>query len=673
MCKHCHTSKDTESHSHSHSHDHKHCHSHNHSHHHENESCGSGSACGCSHHHHEKEEHANFFTTYAKELLTGLLLVGGLILSHFIPSQLWWIYYIAAVLPVGLPILKEMFESWREGSVMNEFTLMVAATVGAFLIGEYPEGVAVLLFYSFGEKMEDTASEDVKKRIKSLLGRLPETARLKEDENLRTVNPSDLKIGDIIMVNPGERIPVDAILTGNRDIDFDTSAITGESVPRTFHPGDELSSGMIPVNRAVELRTSRLFSDSSMTRVMKMIEEAQESKSPTENMLRRITRWYTPVVFTAALLLFFIPWIIAGAQGVSFEWMKWLRRSLIFLVCSCPCALVVSIPLSYFASLGNASRRGLLFKGSKFVDAMRDVKTVMLDKTGTLTTGKFHVSAVSSDGKDEKVIAFAAALDRESAHPLAIAIVEYAKEKNLNDVEATDVETVSHGMSAIIDGKICLVGSRSLMRSHDIALPDTTSDASEICVAYDGEYLGSIYLLDTVKPEAREAIARLHELGVESVEILSGDHEAAVSRVMKEVGADAFHASLLPEDKQRIINERRENTSGKVAFVGDGINDAPAIAASDVGVAMGTLGTDLAMESSDVVIAGDNLTKLPEAISLGRKVRRVVTENVTFAMGVKALVMTLGAFGIASLWAAVFADTGVTLITILWTLIRLRK
>lgn len=655
MCKHCHTSN---SHSHSHGHDHEHKHNHNHGH---------------QHVHSHGENHGGKLAVYSREILTGVLLLAGVIASHYYSSHLWWIYYVIALLPVGLPILKEMLEAWRSGSIMNEFTLMVAATVGAFVIGEYPEGVAVLLFYSFGEKMEDTASDDVKRRIKSLLGRLPETARLKEGDTLRTVKPSDLTPGSILVVNPGERIPVDALLLGNREVDFDTSAITGESVPRSFRPGEELSSGIIPVNQSVEVKTTKPFSDSSMTRIMKMIEEAQESKSPTENMLRRITRWYTPLVFACALLLFFIPWIVDAARGVDFEWMKWLRRSLVFLVCSCPCALVVSIPLSYFASLGNASRRGLLFKGSKYVDAMRDVKTVMFDKTGTLTTGKFHVSAISGITDNNEIISLAAALDSESSHPLAKAIVEYSLEKNIKPAEAVNVTTVSHGMSASVDGKLCLVGSRSLMKKHNVDVPQSSSDASEICVALDGKYMGSIYLLDTVKPEAKDAISRLHALGVTTVEILSGDHKEAVERVRKEIGADSCYASLLPEEKQNIINARREGGNGKVAFVGDGINDAPAIAASDVGVAMGTLGTDIAMESSDIVIAGDSLEKLPEAISLARKVRRVVIENVSFALGIKALVMILGAFGIASLWAAVFADTGVTLITIIWTLLRLRK
>ncbi len=631
-------------------------------------------------------EHCHNHSTYKVEIFSALLLVITLILEHTgILSRAAYAcgislditeitLYLVALIPVGLPVVREMVESWTKGSFMNEFTLMVAATVGAFVIGEYPEGVAVLLFYSFGEKLEDSASDDVKRRIKALLGKLPDEATVKENGALRKVSPKDLKPGSIVVVKPGERVAIDATLMGNHDVEFDTSAITGESVPRAYKPGEEISSGMIPVDQAIEVKTLRAFSDSSMSRIMKMIEEAQATKSPTENLLRRITKWYTPVVFILALLVFFVPWIVDIANGNTFEWMKWLRRSLVFLVCSCPCALVVSIPLSYFASLGNASRRGLLFKGSKYVDGMRDVDTVVFDKTGTLTTGKFHISAISeAEGIDKnRVLSVAAALDAESNHPLAEAILSKAKADGIEEPTASDVKTVSHGITGMIGGKKATAGSRTLMHRLKIDVPAANSDATEICVALDGKYIGSIYLLDTVKPEAADAIRRLHDLGIKSVEILSGDREEAVKRVAREIGADKSHASLLPEDKKNIISKLIQQ-GHKVAFVGDGINDAPAIAAANVGVAMGTLGTDVAMQSSDVVIAGDNLEKLPEAITLARKVRRVVTENVTFAIGVKALVMILGAFGIASLWAAVFADTGVTLITILWTLLRLRK
>lgn len=645
---------------------------------------------GCHHHHHHggEGERPTRLKTYSLEIISGLLFVAALLLRHFgipgAPEHLTTgtgfnivgaLPFIVALFPVGLPVVVKMLQSWRGGSVMNEFTLMVAATVGAFIIGEYPEGVAVLLFYSFGEKLEDSASDDARRRIKNLLGKLPDSATVRNaDGSHTTMSPEKIEPGATLIVKPGERVPIDSTLLGEGEVEFDTSAITGESVPRSYKPGEELPSGIIPVDRVVEARSLRPFADSSMSRIMKMIEEAQSTKSPTENLLRRVTRWYTPAVFILAVLVFCIPWIVAAAQGVPFDWSTWFRRSLVFLVCSCPCALVVSIPLSYFASLGNASRRGLLFKGSKYVDAMRDVDTVAFDKTGTLTTGKFHVSGIApaKGVSAEELLAIVAALDADSTHPLAQAIIDHARRKGIKIPATADIQTVPHGIRGKVDGKECAAGSRRLMSSMGIDVPDTTADGSEICVACDGRYMGSVYLLDTIKPEAADAIRRLHSLGVRKVEILSGDRQSAVKRVAMATGADSYKAQLLPADKQREIEALR-NEGSKVAFVGDGINDAPAIASADVGVSMGKIGTDMAMESSDVVIASDNLSKLPEAIRLARKVRRVVIENVSFTLGVKTLVMALGAFGIATLWAAVFADTGVTLITIIWTLLRLRK
>lgn len=635
---------------------------HEHNHNNECKHCHGG------HHAHSHDSHgvAGFLRNYAAELLTGLLLAVSAIFHLPVYA------YIVAVLPVGLPIAKEMITTWREGSVMNEFTLMMAATVGAFIIGEYPEAVAVLLFYSFGEKLEDSASDDVRRRIKSLLGRIPDTATLIENGVKRTVSPGELSVGSHILVQPGERVPIDSRLSGDSPVDFDTAAITGESVPRSFSPGDELPSGIIPVDRPVEAVTMRAFDDSSMNRIMKMIEEAQSGKSHTETMLRRVTRWYTPIVFGLTLGIFFIPWLAAAIIGEPFVWQTWFRRSLVFLVCSCPCALVVSIPLSYFVSLGTASRLGLLFKGSTYLDAMRRVRNVVFDKTGTLTTGKFHIDSVeAAEGYDKgTVIACAAAVDADSTHPLAKSICEYAVRNNITVPVAADVKAINHGVRGMVGGQEVTVGSHKLMESMNIAAPDSDKAGSRICVAIDGKYVGSIYLLDTVKSEARDAIEALHKAGIK-VTILSGDRAAAVRRVAAEVGADAWQAELLPEDKQRIINGLRQQ--GITAFVGDGINDAPAIAASDVGVAMGTMGTGMAMDTADVIISGDNLTMMARAVKLSRRVRRTVVENVSFALGVKAAVMILGAFGIATLWAAVFADTGVTLITILWTMLMLRK
>lgn len=619
------------------------------------------------------ESHGKF--KYWNEIATAVLLIVGMILGDTLSPWLRFLFFIAAIAPVAIPILKELWESWRERSFMNEFTLMTAAAVGAFAIGEYPEAVAILLFYSLGEKLESSASDDVRKRIKSLIGKLPDTARIINADGTHTeLSPSEIGVGSRILIKPGERVPIDSTFDGDRDAAFDTSAITGESVPRTYSPGMEIPSGIIPIDQAIEATTLRPFSDSSMSRILAMVESAQETKSKSETLLRRITRWYTPVVFICALLLFIIPLGISLIGGNSFNWSEWLNRSLVFLVCSCPCALVVSIPLSYFASLGSASRLGLLFKGSKYVDAMRNVDTVIFDKTGTLTTGEFSVSEiVACNGHtNDEVLGIAAAIDINSSHPLAKAIVAAAENLGIALKVAKDVETVAHGITGIIDGQKVAVGSRVLMSSLGIATTPTSGTGSEIVVAVDGQMIGSIFLIDNVKSEAKSAIADLHALGVKNVVILSGDRPEAVERVASLVNADQFKGALLPSDKQCEV-EKLVQQGERVAFVGDGINDSPAIATATVGIAMGTMGSDIAMESADIVVVGDKLSKLPISIRLARRLHNVVLQNVSFAIGVKLLIMILGAFGIASLWAAVFADTGVTLLTILWTLIRLRS
>lgn len=636
-----------------------------------------------SHEHHHSHEHShghsheNPLRAFASEFASGILLIAGVILSHsgiaklslseiLIPAV-----FIIATIPVAIPILADAWREWRKGSFMNEFTLMLVAAAGAFLIGEYPEAVAVLLFYSFGEKLEHRASDDVKNRIRGLIGRLPEKASvIGPDGKITEKSPTDVLPGSRIMVKPGERVPLDGKLAGDSDISFDTSAMTGESVPRAYSPGDEIPSGIIPVDRAAELVTTAKFSDSSMSRMLRLIEDAAAKKSPAESMLRRITRWYTPVVFILALLLFIVPWIVSVCGGPAFSWEIWFNRSLIFLVCSCPCALVVSVPLSYFASMGTASRMGLLFKDSAHIDAVRKADTVFFDKTGTLTTGMFHVVEVKAapEHTQTEVLQVTGSLDYGSAHPLAKALESYCSDNSIDVRTDAGAVTVAHGITGEYEGKKALAGSRKLMENEDISVAEAQLPYTEICVALGGKYIGSVYLEDTLKPEARKAIADLHRLGVKEVVILSGDREQAVANTAKESGADRFAASLLPADKQRIIEQSRAN-GHRVIFVGDGINDAPAITSADTGVAMGTHGTDIAMESADIVVAGDNLSTLPDAIRLSRRVKNVVTENVTFALGVKALVMILGACGIASLWAAVFADTGVTLITILWTII----
>lgn len=660
------------------------CHDHRHTADHGNCTSGAGHdhghdgcCCGHSHSHpHSHSEGHSAWRLFVSEALSAVLMAAALLIE-WNSGDMRLAAYIVAVLPVAVPILRSTLKEWLHGDVFNEFTLMVMASIGAFCIGEYPEGVAVLLFYSIGEKLEDVVSGDVKGQIKRLLGKMPKRAVVVENGMRREVPPQDVTPGMTIAVRPGEAAPLDGILAVETSCDFNTAAITGESMPRTFVSGDTVSSGMIPVDREVLLTVTNAWDDSSMTRIMRMIEDAASHRAPSETILRRITRWYTPVVFAAALLLFVIPWIVGLLDsGFTFEWASWLRRSLVFLVCSCPCALIVSIPLTYFSSIGIASKNGILFKGHDSLDALRRADTVFFDKTGTVTTGKFHVDSVLSLGElDRKdILALVASVERESTHPLAVAIVGEAANKGYGLPEVEEVRTCNHGMTALSGGNAVLIGSVKLMKESGIVFPvsDSVSDsATTVCVAIDGAPAGIISLADTVKPGSAEAVALLHADGVDEVGILSGDTEKAVRYAASSVGADISESELLPADKQRIIAGYRRK-GHVVAFAGDGVNDAPALAAADIGIAMGHIGTDLAIESAQVVIASDDLRKIHEGINISRRVKRVIIENVSFAFGVKIIVMALGAFGIASLWAAVFADTGVTVMTVLWTLFRLK-
>jgi len=585
-----------------------------------------------------------------------------------------WLAFIVALLPVGLPILISTIREWLRGDVFNEFSLMVLASVGAFIIGEYPEGVAVLLFYSIGEKLEDVISGDVKGQIRRLLGKLPKQATVINKGERIVMRPQEVEPGMVISVKPGESVPLDGIVESDGEADFNTAAITGESLPRTYAKGDLIDSGMIPVDREIILRVTNSWNDSSMSRIMQMIEDASSHRAPSETILRRITRWYTPAVFAAALLLLFIPWVI-GQYDTSFlfEWETWLRRSLVFLVCSCPCALIVSIPLTYFASIGIASKKGILFKGHDSLDSLRKVDTMLLDKTGTVTTGEFHVKEIKafSGHTLEEILSIAAAVETGSPHPLAKAITGKAKADKLIIPTASDTVVVEHGMKSTVTGIPVILGSKRLMDIEDIRFAEEDIAATAIYVAINGKPAGIITLSDTVKDGVAKAVLLLHKNGVKRVGILSGDTENAVRDAAQSIGADSYKAELLPGDKQRIISATRAE-GYMVAFAGDGVNDAPALASADVGIAMGNVGTDIAIEAARVVIAGDDLRMISEGMDISRRVKNVVLENVSFAFGVKLLVMALGAFGIATLWAAVIADTGVTIITILWTLWRLK-
>lgn len=624
---------------------------------------------------------------FGREVLSLLMLLVGMLVSH----SGWWAtisstlgidvpflnlgYYFIAILPVGFKVAVSTVKAWGHGDFFNEFSLMTLACIGAFVIGEYPEAVAIMLFYSFGEKLEDSASDTARDRIRSLIARMPNEVTVEGSDGTQTVqSPETVEPGCVLVVRPGERVALDGELTGSEPVDVDASAITGESVPVTVEAGSPVASGVIPVDREIRVKVTRRYSDSSMSRLLEMIEEAAAKKSSTETLLRRITRWYTPVVFGVALLLFVVPAILSIVSGNVFEWNVWLERSLVLLVCSCPCALVVSIPLSYYAAIGNASRFGILFKGSRYLDQLRNIDTLLLDKTGTVTTGAFSVIDVEpAEGHTpDEVLAMAAALDRGSNHPLAKAIVAQAMEKGLVLPEVTDVKTVPHGIAGILDNRAeVLAGSRRLLAARGIVADAVADRGTQVCVAVDGRYVGNIFLEDTLKPDIADTVNQLRRVGVKHIEIMSGDTRAAVARVAERAGIDGYRAEMLPADKQAAVMQLKE--SGRnVAFVGDGINDAPSLAAADVGIAIGTGGTDVAIESADAVITGHDLRRMVDAVKLSRRIKHVVALNVGLAIGVKAIVMILGACGIATLWAAVFADTGITLITIIITLIALR-
>lgn len=640
-------------------------HHHEHGHCHDNEG---GCGCGC-HHHHEENE-APMWRALLPMAVAALLLIAGIVAN---PLPAWpWAVFVLAYLPVGLPILKEAGEEIAKGDIFNEFTLMVLATVGAFAIGEYPEAVAVLLFYSVGEYFQDRAVGRARRDIQSLVSLRPDTATVIDHDGRRTnVKPEAVEVGSVIEVVAGERVPLDGTLLTER-ADFDTAALTGESEPRSIDAGDEVAAGMIAIGRVVRVRVLRPYAKSALQRIMTMVEDAASRKSHAEMFIRRFARVYTPVVIALAALIALVPPLLAGGTG----WAVWLYRALVFLVISCPCALVVSVPLAYFRGIGVASRMGILFKGGNYLDAVARLSHVVFDKTGTLTTGQFVVSQVTC-AKGETVgadnlLRMVAAVERKSTHPVARAIVAAADSKGDTQANALVADMVEEepglGLRGMVAGHELLVGKAALLEAHgiDTDKTETTTGDTMVYCGMDGHYAGMIALGDQPRPEAAKGIERLHALGIKRTCVLSGDRSAAVERLAQTLGVDEWHADLLPEGKveqmQRIKLQCAD--TGKVAFVGDGINDAPVLAMSDVGFAMGGAGSDAAVETADVVIQSDNPSRVADAIMIGRRTRSLVRYNIALALGIKVAVMLAGALGYASLWAAVLADTGVALLCV---------
>lgn len=610
---------------------------------------------------HEHEE-----ASYVPTILSLLLLLGGIALDVLDVS--WFQGYVRlaifglAYLLVGWKVLLHAYRNIVRGEVFNEFFLMSIATLGAFFIGEYAEGVAVILFYVIGEHFQEAAVARSRRSIKALIDNRPEEVDRLRNGTIETVNPREVKIGDVIQVKPGERVALDGVMMSERS-SFNTAALTGESRPDTKNKGDQVLAGMINMDRLAELQVSAGFENSALSKILKLVEEAGSRKAKTQQFITRFAKIYTPIVVFLAIALTLLPYFFVD----NYVFNDWLYRALVFLVISCPCALVISIPLGYFGGIGAASRNGILIKGSSYLDLMTEVDVVVMDKTGTLTEGVFKVQDVHvKEMEKEQFLSMTAAIESKSTHPIAKAVVDYAG-KAYQKLEVEQVEEIAgYGLKGVVDGKEMLVGNPKLLQKFNVAY-DEAIDAiveSIVVVAVDGNYVGYITIADQLKEDAHRAVEQLHELGIDTVMMLSGDKDSIVQKIAKELKIDQAYGGLLPHEKVSHV-EALKKQGRKVAFIGDGINDAPVIVLSDVGMAMGGLGSDAAIETADVVIQTDQPSRIATAIRLGKKTKQIVWQNIGLAFGVKILILIMGAYGVATLWEAVFADVGVAFLAIL--------
>lgn len=580
------------------------------------------------------------------------------------------VWYILAYIPVGLPVMIEAWKSILQKDYFSEFTLMSVATIGAFYIGEYPEGVAVMLFYTIGELFQEKAIDKAKRNIGTLLDTRPETTFVLRDGNLLSESPKMIGIGEVIEIKAGGRIPLDGVLLSDFAA-FNTSALTGESIPRKIRSGEEVLAGMIVTDKVIRIKVTKSFDKSALARILELVQNATERKAPAELFIRKFARIYTPIVIGLAVLTVLLPYLYSFINlEFGYIFNDWLYRALVFLVISCPCALVISIPLGYFGGIGAASRLGILFKGGNYLDAITKINTVVFDKTGTLTKGTFAVQSIQNTENmpTEELIMLIASVEQNSTHPIAKAIVQYADEQNIALMPANNVtEIAGYGLAAEVNGEKILVGNVRLLSKFEVEYPRSITDITEtivVCVV-DNSYVGYLLLSDELKEDAQSTIQNLKSLGIENIQILSGDKQSIVSLFAEKIGISKAYGDLLPEGKVAHIEQLKRDKNNRIAFVGDGMNDAPVLALSDVGIAMGGLGSDAAIETANVVIQTDQPSKVATAIQVGRQTRRVIWQNVSLAFGVKVIVMILGAGGIATLWEAVFADVGVALIAII--------
>lgn len=566
-----------------------------------------------------------------------------------------------AFLLAGWNVLYMAFRKLRRGDVFNEFVLMSVATLGAFYIGEYTEGVAVMVFYSVGEWFQDSAIQRAKRSIKALLDIRPDEVSVLRNGKAEVVNPSEIQLEDVIQVKPGEKVALDGELN-SESASFNTAALTGESRPDTKYKGEQVLAGMINLNTVSEIKVTALFKDSKLSKILEMVQDATARKSQTQLFISRFAKVYTPIVFFLALALVIAPYFWVD----NYVFNDWLYRGLVFLVISCPCALVVSIPLGYFGGIGLASRNGILFKGGNFLDVMTKINTIVMDKTGTLTKGVFKVQkVVTSDFDEKELVRITAALEKNSTHPVGKAVVDYAGD-SLGNTSATGVEEVpGHGLKGTVDGKEVLAGNLKLLKKFSVRYPEEVEQVVDtiVTVAVAGKYAGYITIADEIKDDAEQAIKEMHALKIKTV-MLSGDKQAVVDQVAKRLKIDQAFGDLLPEGKVEKV-QAIKNQGMHIAFVGDGVNDAPVVALADAGIAMGGLGSDATIETADVVIQNDQPSRIVSAIRIGNITRNIVWQNIVLAMVVKAIVLLLGAGGVANLWEAVIADVGVALLAIL--------
>ena len=610
-----------------------------------------------------------------KEIVFAIIMLAVLMISEkagIMPKEIdrpvtWFLLYLIPYLAAGRDVVRRCFLGIRNGQVFDECFLMTLATVGAFVTQEFGEGAAVMIFYQVGEFFQSYAVGRSRSSIEALLSIAPEYANIiRDDGSIDTVDPDDVEEGDILLIRPGDKIPVDGTVIDGEGL-INTSALTGESMPRRVESGEKVISGCINGEAVLRVRADKAYEDSTVMQILELVENAASKKSKTESFITRFAKYYTPVVVIAAAMLAFIPPIFAG------NFMDWMLRACTFLVISCPCALVISVPLSFFGGIGAASTRGILVKGSNYLEMMAKLDTLVTDKTGTLTEGSFRVTAIEpAEGENrDLVLELAAYVEAGSTHPIGVSICEaYGREIDLSRVSNSQT-MAGKGLCAVVDGETVIVGKAELLVSQGISIPELKACEGTSClVSRDGRYIGRITVADSVKAEASDVIRELKSLGTERIVMLTGDAEAAAERVAAAVGATDYRAGLLPADKvtevERLLEEKERIGNRRfLAFVGDGINDAPVLSRADIGIAMGSLGSDAAIEAADIVIMDDNLSRIPMVVRIARKTVRIAGQNIAFALLVKAVCLVLGAIGIANMWAAVFADVGVAVICIL--------